>query len=445
MFLSILFVNLQEVFNISDKKKILLVYNVISLASPDLRIREHREIDTMIDNGRYSPSVIVTEPVSLRNLGRFFKKKSFEDKRVEVFRLPNIVIDSLTSNRLLSKSGRLMFGLSNIFFQSVYLLHLFLLVLSLTLVKKINLIHSHNPPDLTGFISFFVSKITRTPFVHEIHDRAPELYCGSLGLSSSSLVFKIMKILEYLVVVNCNGLITVNTLVAKYFKQFGGPIPISIPTGFKLDVIKSSGISFKSLKLQDKKIILYQGTLNLNPTGEPSIYDLVLPLKALPHILENIPNAILVYVGAGVGRPILETKAKTMALSNKVIFTGYIPQKEVFEWIKIADVVLIPYADNSNSRSTIPTKLFEYMAFGKPIVATRFPGILEVIDNNLNGLVYTVNSVSEFSNCVQRILNNPKLAKKLSMNIQSDFISKYSSKKLWSQLIPFYDSIIINS
>lgn len=421
-------------------KRILFVDNVVSVARNNIRPREHREVDTILNDKSYKPYMVVSEPVLINKPKQFFESSSFVDSRIEVYHVPSLAIGSLSSNRSLGKFGRLMFGISNLAFQMVYFLHLILFVLSLTLAKRIDILHAHNPPDLTGLASLFVSKITGVPYIFEIHDRAPELYCGEMGLKKSSIVFKLMKSIEYLVIKNSAGVITVNERVAQYFKQYGGPSPVAIYTGTKLNLDLVRTGSLENI-VGNKRIILYQGALNMTTVGSPAIYDLMLPLKAMPFILEKVPDVVLVYVGEGSGRSTLEKTAKSMGLQDKVIFTGFIPQKQVFEWINAASITLIPYADNPNCRTTVPSKLYEYMAVGKPIIATKFPGITEVLDDGRNGLLYEVTSVDDFISCVLRILNNSEFAARLSLNAKNDFFSKYSIEKNWPRLISLYDSI----
>ena len=419
-----------------------MVDNIITLSLTNLRLREHQEINTILENDKYRPYVIITYPVLLSKPLHFLKRKSSFDSRVETYYVPSLAIGSLASNRMLGRIGKLMFGISNILFQSIYLLHLTMLVLLLLLSKRIDLMHAHNPPDLTGIACLLVSKITRVPYVFEVHDRAPELYCGEMGLKESSVIFKLMKGIEYLVITNSRGIITVNEHTAAYFKQFGGPIPVAIYTGTKINLNKFRKTPFLNKKGKSERIILYQGTLDMATIGEPGFYNLELPLDSMPSILKNFPDAVLVYVGAGSGRPKLENRSRLMGLGDKVIFTGFISQKEVFNWINRAEIVLIPFGNNPNCHTTVPSKLYEYMAVGKPIVATRLPGILEILDHKRNGLLFTVNSITDFTDCVLQLFNDSKLAERLSSNAQRDFLLKYSQEKNWPKLISLYDSII---
>ena len=425
----------------TDVKRVLFIDNVVSPSGTNIRPREHREIDIILKSKKYAPYMVVSEPLIVKKPRLFLKTKSFNDSRVQIYRVPCLILGSLSSNRSLGKFGKLMFGLCNALFQCIYIVHLTLLVLTLAFVKRIDLLHAHNPPDLTGLVALILSRIKRIPYVFEVHDRAPELYCGEMGFSHSSLVYKLMKAIEHQVVINADGVITVNKRVAKYFSSFAGQTPVAIYTGTKLNINEFSNTAGDENRLLNKRLILYQGSLNMASIGEPAMYNLMLPLKTLPYILNNFPDVVLVYVGEGSGRRKLERTALSMGLKNKVIFTGFIEQKRVFDWISRAYIVLVPYADNPNCQTTVPTKLYEYMAFGKPIVATDFPGIAEIITNERNGLLYNVKSLSDFIKCLLRLLENFDLAQRLALNAKQDFFSKYSLEKNWPKLLLLYDSI----
>ena len=90
-------------------KRVLFVDNVVSVARNNIRPREHREIDTILEDKTYRPYMVVSEPVILNKLYQFFQAKSFEDNRVEVYHVPSLAIGSLSSNRTLGKFGKLMF------------------------------------------------------------------------------------------------------------------------------------------------------------------------------------------------------------------------------------------------------------------------------------------------------------------------------------------------
>ncbi len=100
------------------------------------------------------------------------------------------------------------------------------------------------------------------------------------------------------------------------------------------------------------------------------------------------PNASFVWVG---GRPsdVQEWSGKAAGLSN-VTFTGFVPNRDLPNYLAAADVLLMPYArsilgssgDASSAAVASPMKMFEYMAAGRAILTSDLPVIREVLDEH---------------------------------------------------------------
>jgi glycosyltransferase involved in cell wall biosynthesis len=402
------------------------------------------EIDIMLETHKYQPILVVTETVQPAELLSNLKIRTFDDPRVKNYHVPNPTLAPLKTIVRRGKFGKIMFLLVNSALQLAYLCLMTVLLLQIVLEARATIIHAHNPPDLTGLSACFVSKITGVPFVFEVHDPSPESYCSEMGLSHKSMVYRLLKLTERIVVTNCAALITVNSLASKYFKTMGAQRTLPIYTGVGRE-IPSSENEVPSLRtrynLKHKRVILYAGTLTLAEVGAPIGYDLTLPLTTLPKILRQIPDAALVYVGEGNGKEPLIRLARSIGVQRDVVFTGLVSRKEVFRWITAADVLLVPYVDTPNNRLTTPTKLYEYMAVGRPIVATRFPGIREIIQDGRNGLLYQAGSANDLSRCIISILSNNQLATRLASTAKRDFVTRYSYEPNWSKLIALYDDI----
>ena len=108
---------------------------------------------------------------------------------------------------------------------------------------------------------------------------------------------------------------------------------------------------------------------------------LIYCLRALPWSLQRHPDAKLVLVGDGQTRPSIAQKVEKNGLQQSVIMTGAIAHADVPEMLSIADIAVVPSTPVPASRggTGTPLKLFEYMAAGKPIVATAINHAAEVI------------------------------------------------------------------
>jgi glycosyltransferase involved in cell wall biosynthesis len=76
-------------------------------------------------------------------------------------------------------------------------------------------------------------------------------------------------------------------------------------------------------------------------------------------------------IGDGRARPAFETQARQLGLTDaEVHFHGFLPYQEALGIVSEADVGLIPHLANESWNTTIPNKLFDYMAAGLPVLAS---------------------------------------------------------------------------
>src|SRR5262249_39761153 len=118
------------------------------------------------------------------------------------------------------------------------------------------------------------------------------------------------------------------------------------------------------------------------------------------------PRAKLVIVGAGEDQSRLE-----QLRADNVIFTGMQPYSRLPEFIRSSAVCINPFELNGITEKILPTKLFQYLACGKPVVATRLPGTMPFLSGEEDGIVYT-----ETKNTVQvlsELLSDPDRCRRL--------------------------------
>ncbi len=99
---------------------------------------------------------------------------------------------------------------------------------------------------------------------------------------------------------------------------------------------------------------------------------------------QNSQECHLLVVGDGPARCEIEKRATQLNVSDKVTFTGIVPRDEVANYIAAFDVALQPDVVAYAS----PLKLFEYMAMGKAIIAPDTQNIREVLENNVNAVLF---------------------------------------------------------
>lgn len=123
----------------------------------------------------------------------------------------------------------------------------------------------------------------------------------------------------------------------------------------------------------DKKIIMYTGHL-YSRKGVRTLLDAFIQSQ------DPVISSSILYLVGGTQSDI-DRLSKEYA-HKSIVFFGHINHKQIPKMIRAADVVVIPNSgkDIISSTYTSPLKLFEYMALGAKIVASRVPAIQEVVD-----------------------------------------------------------------
>lgn len=190
----------------------------------------------------------------------------------------------------------------------------------------------------------------------------------------------------------------------------------------------------KSLSLEGKFIIAYTGTLQVWYAIEDIIY-------ALPLVLREIPNAILLIIGEGQASEKLENLSKELKITDKVRFTGYINHMKIPEILSIADVVIAPFKEIGITFFGSAIKIFEYLSAGKPIVATKIGQIAEILQDQYTALLVEPSAVEEIANAIIRLARDDELRNYLSKNAKIES-QKYSWDRYTDSLVNIYKELI---
>jgi glycosyltransferase involved in cell wall biosynthesis len=114
--------------------------------------------------------------------------------------------------------------------------------------------------------------------------------------------------------------------------------------------------------------------------------------------------------------------------TGKVIFTGSLPSEKVVEYLDASDILVsphIPMPDGSRFFGS-PTKLFEYMAMGKGIVASRLEQLAEVLEHGQTGWLVTPGDVGELAEAIRRLALDPARREALGMAARRAAIERHS-------------------
>jgi glycosyltransferase involved in cell wall biosynthesis len=149
----------------------------------------------------------------------------------------------------------------------------------------------------------------------------------------------------------------------------------------------------------DKTALIYTGQFSKERGLETAI-------DAMNLVRKRIPNAVLVLVGSGPYKKVLENAAKLRKLNDIIEFTGWVDYGLFPSYIQAASVCIIPQPSNPFIDTTMPNKMYEYMAMGKPVLASDAKPFRRLIAECRCGETFRSGSAEDFADQVVRILRS---------------------------------------
>lgn len=131
-------------------------------------------------------------------------------------------------------------------------------------------------------------------------------------------------------------------------------------------------------------------------------------VKAIPSVVDEIPNVKFLMVGEGPQKESLMKLAEDLGISEHVMFHAPIDYSEMPAYIKASDCVVLP-----SLMEGLPVTALEAMACGVPVVATKVGGTPEVVKDGKNGFLLEPGRPEPIAKKVIQLLRDEKLRKRM--------------------------------
>jgi glycosyltransferase involved in cell wall biosynthesis len=129
--------------------------------------------------------------------------------------------------------------------------------------------------------------------------------------------------------------------------------------------------------------------------------------------------------------------------SANLFFHGFVAPAQTESFRQSCDVLIAPYQEGLNNvdsaldttRWMSPLKIFEYMASGKPIIASDLPALREILIAEVTGLLCPADSVQSWVSALERLRDDPPLREKLGQNARAELAASHTWKMRARQVL----------
>jgi glycosyltransferase involved in cell wall biosynthesis len=187
--------------------------------------------------------------------------------------------------------------------------------------------------------------------------------------------------------------------------------------------IDGSGIK-DALGLKDKVVAGFIGTFGKWHGAEVFA-------AAIKDVVKENGNLHFLFIGDGMTMPLVKEIISRDEMGKHVTFTGLIPQEDAPQYLAACDMLISPHVPNPDGTPFFgsPTKLFEYMAMGKAIVASDLDQIGEVLENEKTALMVKPRDAGALAAAIVRLARDEKVRSRLGSNARAEALVKYT----WTQ------------
>lgn len=309
----------------------------------------------------------------------------------------------------------------------------FLLTLYVYARRRFCILHGCSPPDITFLIALFF-KLFGVRYVFDHHDLSPELY--ALRFGSRGLFYRLVCLAERLSFATADISIATNESFMEIARDRGGVAPDRIAIVRTCAPLHSSSPEPGSLDLKDgyPYLVVYVGQM------EPQDgVDLL--LKSVRYIVQDQKrtDVLFVLIGSGSKAHNLCDQVRASNNANQIRFTGRVPHSEVCRYLAAADVCVAPDPPNPFNDTCSMVKIFEYMAYAKPIVLFD---LKEGRRSTAGAALYAMpNDTKDFAEQILKLLDSQVLREELGAKGRWRVEQKLNWESQRQELVRAYDTL----
>lgn len=298
-------------------------------------------------------------------------------------------------------------------------------LLALFYMKKIKIIWAFSQKLFSYFTGIIYKFVLRAPLLLDVVDIWPEAIVNA-GIINENNKFlpKIIRILFKIFYEISDEIITLNKSMKKLLVNSANikPSKISILPNITYPD------KFKPIKLKKEKInkfiVMYSGNIG-------AIYDFKSVLKAAV-ILKNNKDIQFIIKGTGEKtiKSFLHQYIKENQLDNVHFEEKFLNTQEFIKFLNLADVFVLPMKKCPFPDASFPSKLMDYLSFGKPVIYSGNGYAANLIEKRELGVAIRANKAQNLSKAILYLKGNEKIRREMGKNARKAAKQLFSPKIL---------------
>ena len=292
-------------------------------------------------------------------------------------------------------------------------------------LRRCDVLVVSSPTFFSALSAWFISRIRRIPFVFEVRDLWPGIFI-ELGVLKNRTIIAVLEAVEMFLYRSASRIVVVTEPFKEHLRQRGvPPEKIAVITnGVDTNAFfpAQSGDSLRrDHDLSDRFVVLY--------IGAHGISHALRRILAAARRTEDDPEICWVFVGEGAEKAALVAEAHSLGLRNVRFVPGQ-PREHVPAWYAACDVALVPLRDVPLFDTFIPSKMFEIMACGRPIVGSVRGEARRILDASGGAVTVAPEDATAIADAVHRLKADKALRQRMADSARTFVAANYERRVL---------------
>ena len=293
-----------------------------------------------------------------------------------------------------------------------YLSYMLMAFVAALFVRRVDIVVATSPQFFTAVAGWAVAAIKRVPFVFELRDLWPESI-KAVGAMKESAVIRWLERLELFLYRRAALIVTVTHSFRETLARRG-------IERTKIEVITNGvDIARFSARPKDAALEAELGLRGCFVAGYIGTHGMAHALETLLEALQRLQSSAegrrvrLVLLGDGARKAALREQAAQMGLSSVVHFVDTVPKEQVARYWSLLDVSVIHLRRTELFTTVIPSKLFECMGMGIPVLHGVAGESAEIVRREGCGVVFEPENVDQLMAALLELQRDPDARSRL--------------------------------
>ncbi|MDP8209355.1 MAG: glycosyltransferase family 4 protein [Candidatus Stygibacter australis] len=204
-------------------------------------------------------------------------------------------------------------------------------------------------------------------------------------------------------------------------------------------------VSFQGEKNDNKIIEKYKDKFVLSYIGAFDWHRGIDTLLRAISELKTIENLVVCIVGTGKIALELEALAVKLGIREKVYFEGWQPPDILPDYFRISNIGIIPHKKSVQTDNSSPNKLYQYMYYEVPVIATNCMSLERILKETGAGLIYQSDNHQDLTIQIKKLFNDVELRENMKLKGKRAIIEKYNWETSSEGLVKMYNDLSITS